>query len=318
MLNYDTMSRSRGILNKFLLLEQLFYFFIILCYYNNQREVKLMKYKINQLAKILGITTNTIRRYEKNNYIAPIRDESDYRWYDENDILKIAFIRLYRKCGFTHEQIEKMLNTDYENVQSIYQAKLNEIDLQIEALKHLRHWLKDNLQLMDTLTGIDDGFIFMDCPPLKYVIYSYKDKLFTEKDRLTTINNFMYVIHEVQLINIFSTEDINKGVFFPQRGWTIKDMDIKRLGLENIITTDNPYIQSYPTKKCMYGKISYLTARLDDNEYMHQTRVQFFTRAKNYILKNNLAIDGDVMSIVVNILGNTTDMLVCIPVKEDK
>lgn len=58
-----------------------------------------MKYKINKLAKILGVTTNTIRRYEKMGYIVPERDESDYRWYNGNDVPRIANIRLLRKTG---------------------------------------------------------------------------------------------------------------------------------------------------------------------------------------------------------------------------
>ena len=34
-----------------------------------------MKYKISELAKLLGVSTNTVRRYEDMGYISAVRDE---------------------------------------------------------------------------------------------------------------------------------------------------------------------------------------------------------------------------------------------------
>lgn len=275
-----------------------------------------MRYKVSELAKILGVTTNTIRRYENNGYIMPVRDESDYRWYNESDISRIAFIRLYRKCGFSHQHIEGMLGSSSETVRSIYIDRLDEIDRQIQALKYLRHWLKDNIQLINTLADIGEGFMIMNCPPLKYVLYSDDGKLLTEKERLNTINSFMYAVHEVQLINIFKPRQTDSKFFVPQRGWAIKVMDIERLGLKSIITEDNPFIETYPTQKCLYGTIRYTAEELDSAELLHTARKKFAKRLRKYMQKNRFSVDGDIISFDVSILGDTTDMLVCIPVKE--
>lgn len=46
-----------------------------------------MKYKISELAKLLGVSTNTVRRYEDMGYISAVRDEkSGYRYYNDDDI----------------------------------------------------------------------------------------------------------------------------------------------------------------------------------------------------------------------------------------
>ena len=60
-----------------------------------------MKYKIGELAKLLNISTNTVRRYENQGYIHAVRNEdSGYRYYDEDGVFDITNIRLLRKYGY--------------------------------------------------------------------------------------------------------------------------------------------------------------------------------------------------------------------------
>lgn len=277
-----------------------------------------MKYKISELAKVLGVTANTIRRYENEGYIVPYRDASGYRWYTEGDIAKIASIRLYRKCDFSHQSIKKMLNSHSDEITAICEDKLAEMDEQIQTLQHLRHWLKDNIKLMHTLESIDSGFMIMNCPPLKYVLYSVGDKLLTENKRLKTINDFMYAVHEVQLIQLRKLEDIKNHKNILHRGWALKDMDIERLNLYDIVTEDNEFIVNYPMQKCLYGVLKIQTPDISANENNYTLTNLFIERAESYMQKNNLELSGDVMSFIVNNLGNTSDMLVCMPVKETK
>ena len=68
-----------------------------------------MKYKIGELAKLLNISTNTVRRYENQGYIYAVRNEdSGYRYYDEDGVFDITNIRLLRKYGFPHEKLLEM------------------------------------------------------------------------------------------------------------------------------------------------------------------------------------------------------------------
>ncbi|MBQ9604352.1 MAG: MerR family transcriptional regulator, partial [Firmicutes bacterium] len=194
-----------------------------------------MKYKTNELAKVLGVTTNTIRRYENNGYITPDKSiESGYRSYTQGDILKIGLIRLLRKCGFTHQEIESFNNKPNEEIRDLAQNKLDAIDRQIQRLKFLRHWLKDNIQMIDVCRDLGEGFTVMECPPVYYVLYSSGEKLLTEKERLKTITDFMYAAPEVQSIMLYREKDLKNGNVLPNLGWAIKEMDIERIGLQDI------------------------------------------------------------------------------------
>ena len=49
-----------------------------------------MRYKISDLAKLLDVSTNTVRRYEDMGYISAVRDEnSGYRYYDDDGIFGV-------------------------------------------------------------------------------------------------------------------------------------------------------------------------------------------------------------------------------------
>ena len=62
-------------------------------------------YNVNEVAKMFNITTNKIRYYEEKGMIEPLRDESDYRKFTDDDILKLQAILLYRCIGLSINDI---------------------------------------------------------------------------------------------------------------------------------------------------------------------------------------------------------------------
>lgn len=271
-----------------------------------------MKYKVNDIARVLGVTTNTIRRYEKAGYLSPRRDDSGYRQYNSYDISKTAMIRLLIKVGFTHEEIKSMLNNETDSIKEIAIKKLYDINEEMKKLYFLNHWLKDNITLFDTLENIGDGFITMRCRTLKYVLYSKGDVLLTEKDRLETINNFMYNTPEVQLIRIFKSEDFKCNNNIPYNGWAIKEYDIERLGVQDLVH-NNEYIETYSSKDCVFGSLLIPVDHINDTEYLKEAHNNFLKKVQNYMNSNNMKISGDIIEVIVNLIGNSYRSLICIP-----
>lgn len=67
-------------------------------------------YTIGELAKILGITPETIRYYERKVIIAPIHDEkTNYRYYTTWDLHMIIRARCYLGFGLTIDETSKIL-----------------------------------------------------------------------------------------------------------------------------------------------------------------------------------------------------------------
>ncbi len=70
-----------------------------------------MKYKINEVAKLLNISDEAIRYYESKGIIDPERSEtSGYRLYSGWEIHMLIRARSYRKLGFTLSETAKLLN----------------------------------------------------------------------------------------------------------------------------------------------------------------------------------------------------------------
>lgn len=275
-----------------------------------------MRYLTGDLAKLLGVTPNTIRRYSKIGFLTPSRDVSNYRWYESYDIDKAAMIRLYVKCGFTHEEIKNMLSSSRNDIIDFCMEKLENIDREIERYTRLRHWLKDNIKLMNYVNKLKDNFILTKCPALTYVIFSIGDEILNERKRLETINHFMYTAPEVQLISIFSKNEVKKNKnALPRTGWAIKEEDIEKFNMHNIVT-DNIYVEYYPSVDCLYHAAEIPVVDMYNEKKHDEIIKNCYDQIWEYMDKNMYDIDGDICETLVNAFGEKISFLICIPVKK--
>ena len=73
-------------------------------------------YTIGELAELAGVSTKTLRVYEKKGLLLPERNkENSYRIYTEDAVRKLERIQLMKYLGFSLEQIEEFLSR-YESV----------------------------------------------------------------------------------------------------------------------------------------------------------------------------------------------------------
>ncbi len=73
-----------------------------------------MQYKIGDVARILGISTDLLRYYEKKGVVTPTKDkQNDYRYYDAWDINFLIDCLWYKNFGFGIPQIAYMVSDCY-------------------------------------------------------------------------------------------------------------------------------------------------------------------------------------------------------------
>jgi DNA-binding transcriptional MerR regulator len=98
---------------------------------------------ISELSKKTGISTHTIRFYEKSGLIEGKQDESvksnNYYHYDDISIEKLEFISDAKSVGFTIKEIGQLIDAWYNNRFS-KEEKLNILD---EKLLSLEQKLKE-------------------------------------------------------------------------------------------------------------------------------------------------------------------------------
>lgn len=96
-----------------------------------------MKYKIGEIAKLFGMTTEGIRYYEDSGIVTPKKQEdSNVRYYDVWDIHMLIRVRTYRQIGFSLAEVSNLIN----HQESIDMAKVlteKEKDIEADIIKQL-------------------------------------------------------------------------------------------------------------------------------------------------------------------------------------
>ncbi|MGR5143717.1 Zn(2+)-responsive transcriptional regulator [Photobacterium sp. DNB23_23_1] len=107
-------------------------------------------YLIGQLAKHCGVSSDTLRFYEKNGLLLPAgRSKSGYRLYSEGDLSRIHFILRAKAIGLSLDEIRELLDIRLEasqhscaEVKAITQAKLDDVDRKMAELARIRNALQ--------------------------------------------------------------------------------------------------------------------------------------------------------------------------------
>ena len=108
---------------------------------------------IGHVAKQIGVSTDTIRLYERYGLIdQPQRTDSGYRYYRTEDIQRLLFIKKTKAMGFTLNEIRELLDihktsaSSCSDVKLQAQVKLEHIAERISELKKLKGVIQDLIQ----------------------------------------------------------------------------------------------------------------------------------------------------------------------------
>lgn len=265
-----------------------------------------MRYKIGELAKLLNISTNTVRRYEDKGYIQSVRDEnSGYRYYNDDGIFGINNAKLLRKYGFTHEELHEMQKYDINQTLEAYERRMQKMEEEIEYLTYVRHRMKDDYLLMQKAATYYEVYE-KECVEQIYVLYKEGGKLLQEPERLCKVQEFLYKSPEVQHIYIVPKEDLENGRFTLCCGWSIKDMHMEKYHM-----TENKYTKRYQRSPSVMG-VSKIPATLEELSGYPEGKLKNLLIGKHlqYMEQHKLQIAGDILGIVITrAVENGNEML---------
>jgi len=107
-----------------------------------------MQYKIGDVARILGISTDLLRYYEKKGVVTPTKDkQNDYRYYDAWDINFLIDCLWFKNFGFSIPQVAYMV-TDccYMDLVPLLEEKRDDLSESIHRQELLLHRLNQHLE----------------------------------------------------------------------------------------------------------------------------------------------------------------------------
>ena len=103
-----------------------------------------MRYKIGDVARILGISPDLIRYYEEKGVVSPTKDpNNNYRYYDTWDINYLIDCLWYKNFGFGIEQTASMVSgCSYDSLVDCLEDKTEQILGAIRHQEMLLQWIR--------------------------------------------------------------------------------------------------------------------------------------------------------------------------------
>lgn len=105
--------------------------------------------RIGEAAKLLGLSVDTLRYYEKEGLISHVqRSASGIRYYSDKALSQIRFIIRAQKVGFSLKEIAalQIMRNDprkaRDEIRTLTVNKLQEIELRIKEMEFLKHELQ--------------------------------------------------------------------------------------------------------------------------------------------------------------------------------
>ncbi|MGG7178380.1 MerR family transcriptional regulator [Clostridium paraputrificum] len=125
-------------------------------------------YTVGQVAKILGISRDTLKFYEEKNLINPKQDEENgYRQYTITDINEIATVNFYRDIDIEIKKIQEIQKSDgIDTIESILEEKQKNIEEEIEYKKLLLKRIEDIKEACKSIKESLNKFTIKEMKPV--------------------------------------------------------------------------------------------------------------------------------------------------------
>ncbi|MGL5066970.1 MAG: MerR family transcriptional regulator [Sarcina sp.] len=154
-----------------------------------------MKLTIGQVSKIFGISTDTLRYYDKNGILNPeVSSENGYRFYDLKHLEKLGLIIGMKYLGISLAEIKAIIDSgdiyEYENIMNVQDEM---IDRKIEELKGLKKAINESKKMISEIISFENEYDFSKLSLIKEKksLYGFKLK--------KILNSESYKVHVKEL-----------------------------------------------------------------------------------------------------------------------
>ena len=137
-----------------------------------------MKYKIGDVARILGVSPDLLRYYEKKGIVKPVKDpNNDYRYYEPWDVNFLMDCIWYKSFHFGIDQVADIItNSTAEEVADTLDKKVIELRAEIRRNELLVRRAREHQADLQRLKNELGLCIRRDSPVILRYINRYNDK----------------------------------------------------------------------------------------------------------------------------------------------
>lgn len=241
------------------------------------------KYNIGEAAKIMGISSESLRNYERRGLLAPLRDENGYRTYTRADIYLLSTIRVLRNAGYSFSSINHLLGASYEEALRTKQQRCAEMEEELMHLQLKLQALKDECEEYQALKKNAKNIRETVSPAMLRINNQINDEFLLHHKG---IQRWIRHLPAVRISPSFSREAVLQARHEVRFGYAVSLEHAARLHLDA-----TPGAEVMPPRSCL----STIIHSRGEN-YLHAGMLHEVLR---YCAENALEIDGDAWGITL-------------------
>jgi DNA-binding transcriptional MerR regulator len=255
-----------------------------------------MKYNTSDFSRILGVSGNTIRRYDEMGYLTGNRNESSgYREFDSCDLAKLMYITKYRKEELSHEEVETLLSSPAGTVADLLEEKRRQIREKLDYYSAIDHLLKDDIMMMRRAEQKLGRLNEIESQPIHYILYLDRGNLVRDRETEKRLQQFMTGCPEFYYFYFFHRDEVEKGRIVRSEG--VGSNIIMTEKYKSLTTTP---VRMYEQHPCIQHFIKIPMEKLKNPvENDPELWVELFGSALDYIGKKGMKLTDDIMTLKI-------------------
>ena len=210
-----------------------------------------MKYRVSDVARILGITPGALHFFESEEIINAKKESNGYRYYDEDDVFRLLSYYKYHSMGVPLKDIgrqfsgkEKDRNKVIERIRQSRDKCIQEIDY----YERLRQLIEDYLEGCDKIPSLLGNYEFAQSPELIFVNFGQNGWISPQKNQQEEIQQWVDAMPATRLSVLCTSWESQDSESTAVLGYSIKPKEAEKSGLPddgNMVTL--PSLPCYHT-----------------------------------------------------------------------
>ena len=244
-----------------------------------------MDYSIGKVSKLLGLSVEGIRNYEKSGIIRSKRDDgSNYRKYSYLDIASLIRAKTYRACDFSLKETSELTNLrSLDEIADAFEDKMLELSTEIRITAEKRNYMKEQASLIRSVEEMEGKVRICRMPAIYRIEFSRNGVIDFSDEMVALLQTWMQYAPFV----FFSSRYHGNNVY---GGLAIRDRYAELFDIPACCRAGGG-IRYLPEALCLM-----LTVKEGDTGY---SRVETLSVLKDYASCHNFEIASDLIGHTV-------------------
>lgn len=239
-----------------------------------------MKYRIGDIASIMGVTPGALHFFEREDIIKTKKEENGYRYYEKEDVFRMLSYYKYHSMGIPVKEIGKHFSGKEKDRNKVIERIRQSKDKCIEKIDHyqqLINQIEEHIKGCEKISELVGNYEFSQSPESLFMRFGKDGWISPDKEVQGQINKWVEAMPATRLSILCSGWEKQNGELTASFGYSLKTELMNRLHLPQ----DAGEMTKLPSMSCLH------TVAVADTDFPDYPG-KIFKETLNYIYNKNL------------------------------